>query len=119
MNRNLKSRVPDPRAGFDPSHHASHRTLGGLTRCPDLKDLMENDRAPVMKRNAVIALANIGTVEAMDVLRQYRDIEAGEIGEYIAWAIDRVAGELSEAKAGGGGLHTDGPNIREPGAWPL
>ena len=98
MNRNLKSRDPDPRAGFDPSHHASHQTLGGLTRCPDLKGLMENDRTPVMQRNAVIALANIGTGEAMDILRHYRDIDMDtdtdtdtkKLGEYFAWAIDRA-----------------------------
>lgn len=91
MNRDLEARVPDPRAGFDPSHHASHRTMGGLARCPDLKELMENDRMPVMQRNAVIALANVGTGEAMDILRHYRDIDTGQLGEYIEWAIDRIA----------------------------
>ncbi len=91
VNRNLKPRVPDPRAGFDPSRHASHRTLGGLARCPELKGLMENDRMPVMKRNAVIALANIGTEEAMDILRHYKDIDTGKLGQYIAWAIGRAA----------------------------
>ena len=91
VNRKLKPRVPDPRAGFDPSHHASHRTLGGLTRCPELNGLMENGRMPVMQRNAIVALANIGTEEAMDILRHYKDIDPGKLGEYIAWAIDRVA----------------------------
>ena len=91
VNRNLKAREPDPRAGFDPSHHASHQTLGGLARCPELKALMENDRTPVMQRNAVIALANIGAEEAMDILRHYKAIDTGKLGEYIAWAIDRVA----------------------------
>ena len=90
VNRGLRSRLPDPRAGFDPSHHTSHKTLGGLTRCPDLKELIEGDTAPVMKRNAIIALANIGTPEALHVLRCYKDMEAGKLGEYIAWAIDRV-----------------------------
>ncbi len=71
MNRCLEPRIPDPRAGFDASHHASHQTLGGLTRCPDLKELLENEDRPVMQRNAVIALTNIGTEEAMDVLRRY------------------------------------------------
>jgi epoxyqueuosine reductase len=86
VNRSLKSRLPDPRAGFDPSHHASHKTLGGLTRCPDLRELMEGNAAPVMKRNAIIALANIGTAEALEFLRYYKDIDAGKLGEYIAWA---------------------------------
>jgi len=90
MNRDLQPRVPDPRAGFDPSHHASHQTLGGLTRCPDLKGLLENERTPVMQRNAIIALANVGTAEAMEILRRYKGIDTGELGEYMAWAIDRV-----------------------------
>lgn len=91
MTRTLQPRLPDPRAGFDPSHHASHQTLGGLTRCPDLKGLMENDRTPVMQRNAIIALANIGTEEAMDLLRHHKDICTGSLAEYVAWAIDRAA----------------------------
>jgi len=91
MNRSLKSRVPDYRAGFDPAHHASHQTLGGLARCPDLESLLGDDRTPVMQRNAIIALANIGTTEAIDILRYYEDIDMGRLGEYIAWAIDRVA----------------------------
>ena len=43
-----------------------------------------------MKRNAVIALANIGSQEALDILRQHRDIHMGKLAEYIAWAIKRV-----------------------------
>ncbi len=96
VNRSLKSRVPDPRAGFDPSHHASHRMLGGLTRCPALKELMEHDGTAVMKRNAVIALANIGTAEAMEILRRHKDIDTGELGEYIAWAIGRVTKRMGK-----------------------
>ncbi|UCC99228.1 MAG: epoxyqueuosine reductase [Phycisphaerales bacterium] len=91
MNRDLKPRVPDPRAEFDPSHHASHRTLGGLARCPDLKRLMEDDRMLVMQRNAVIALANIGTEQAWHILRHYKDVDTGKLGEYLAWAIDQIA----------------------------
>ncbi|MBN2129824.1 MAG: epoxyqueuosine reductase [Sedimentisphaerales bacterium] len=91
MNRSLKPRVPDPRAGFDPAHHASHRTLGGLTRYPELKGLLENDRMPVMQRNAAIALANIGTAEALDMLRNHKDMDAREPNQYIAWAIDRIS----------------------------
>jgi epoxyqueuosine reductase len=90
MNRGLSARAPDPRAGFDPAHHASHQTLGGLTRCPDLKEVLESEHAAVMKRNAVIALANIGSQEALDILRQHRDIHAGKLAEYLAWAIQRI-----------------------------
>jgi len=105
MNRDLEPRAPDPRAGFDPSHHSSHRTLGGLTRRPDLERLMENDRAPLMQRNAVIALANIGSEEAMDTLGRHKDTDTGQLGEYIAWAIDRIAKRT--------GRH-DKPDARSP-----
>jgi epoxyqueuosine reductase len=91
MNQGLKPRMRDPRAGFDPSNHDSHRTLRGLARCPNLRELMENAQTPVMKRNAVIALANIGTGEAMDILRHYKDIATGQLAEYIDWAIGRIA----------------------------
>jgi len=90
MTRSLTPRDPDPRAGFDPAHHASHRTLGGLTRCPDLRDLLADDRSPAMQRNAVIALANIGTDEAVDILLQHKDICTGKLSEYIARALDRA-----------------------------
>ena len=96
MNRGLSAREPDPRAGFDPCHHASHQTLGGLTRCPELKGLLEHKHAPVMKRNAVIALASIGSQEALDILRQYRDMHTGKFAEYIAWAIQRVEQKIGE-----------------------
>jgi len=90
MNQDLSARAPDPRAGFDPAHHASHRTLGGLRRCPDLRGLLEHEHAQVMKRNAVIALANIGTPDALEVLCQHRDKHPGKLAEYISWAIQRV-----------------------------
>lgn len=72
-NRGLRPREPDPRAGFDPIHHASHRTLGGLARCPNLKELLEDSSKPVMQRNATIALANIGTEEALEILGRDHD----------------------------------------------
>ena len=90
MNRDLKPRMLDPRAGFDPSHHTSHQTLGGLTRRPDLKRLMEEDRTLVMQRNAVIALANSGTEQAIEILRHHKDGHTGKLGEYLTWAMDRV-----------------------------
>ncbi len=68
MNQTLIPREPDFRAGFDPSHHASHSLLGGLERCPDLVDLLQQEDVPEMRRNAGIALRNIGTEEALDVL---------------------------------------------------
>ena len=90
LTRALEARPPDSRAGFDPAHHASHQTLGGLTRCPPLRELLENDGSPVMQRNAIIALANIGTEEAMDILQQHKDTSTGILSEYIAWALERA-----------------------------
>jgi len=96
MNRELEPRNPDPRAGFDPDHHASHQTLGGLARSPELKGLLEATQALTMQRNSVIALANIGTAEALDMLRQCRDMNAGQLGEYAEWAIGRIEKRVKE-----------------------
>lgn len=95
VNKTLKARVPDPRAGFDPCHHASHQTLGGLVRCPDLEALLENEHI-VMQRNAVIALGNARTEQAMDILRRYRDRHTGPLDTYIVWAMDRIAKRIGE-----------------------
>jgi len=89
-NRKLEPRVPDPRAGFDPVHHTSHRTLAGLARTPDLADLIERSNEPVMVRNAIIALSNIGTPEAIEILRRYEDLHTEPFDGYIAWAIERI-----------------------------
>jgi epoxyqueuosine reductase len=94
-NRELEPRVPDPRAGFDPVHHTSHRTLAGLTRTPDLASLIAESDEIVMVRNAIIALANIGTPEAIEILRRNENLHTKSLGEYIAWAIDRIAKRTS------------------------
>lgn len=60
MNRKLTPREPDSRACFDAEHHASHRMLAGLERCPDLEQLAGNASNPLMQRNARIALRNLG-----------------------------------------------------------
>ena len=91
MNKNLRPRAPDPRAGFDPANHDSHRTLRGLDRCPDLNCLLRNESNPIMQRNAVIALSNIGTDAALDILRSYRDKAKPGMREYVAEAIVRMA----------------------------
>jgi len=91
INRKLKPREPDPRAEYDPTKHASHRTLGGLDRCPDLKSILENDHLPELKRNAIIALANIGTKEAIYILEHHKELNNGKLGKFIVQEIDRVA----------------------------
>ena len=63
----------------------------GQSRRPDLKRLLEDDLVHVVKRNAVIALANIGTEDAMEILQHYKDVDTGELSEYILWAIHRNA----------------------------
>jgi epoxyqueuosine reductase len=91
MNRTLNPRVPDPRAGFDPAHHASHRTLAGLTRNPDLRSLIEQSDEFVMRRNAVIALGNIGGEGALYFLRSYgQGVPRGPLAEYIKSATARI-----------------------------
>jgi len=61
VNRRLATRAQDPRARFDPVHHASHSLLGGVAPVPALLDLLESDDYPeVIRRNAAIALANVG-----------------------------------------------------------
>jgi epoxyqueuosine reductase len=72
LNRSLTPRVADPRARFDPEHHASHSLLAGLARTPDLRHLVETSHT-VMKRNALIALRNIGSEEALCILRSNDD----------------------------------------------
>lgn len=98
MNRGLTPREPDPRAGFDPRHHASHRTLDGLTRCPDLGALVGGSNGPEMQRNAAIALANSGTPEALEVLRQASDMELGALRPIVTWALDCVAKRMPHSE---------------------
>jgi epoxyqueuosine reductase QueG len=60
VNRQLIPRKVDPRSGFYPKHHSSHKDLGGLERLPRLLDLLNGDYPDIIRRNAAIALANIG-----------------------------------------------------------
>lgn len=90
MNEGLRPRTPDPRARFDPERHASHSTLEGLDRCPDPGSILEQERHPIMQRNAVIALGNIGTDAALNVLRRHRDTTTPGLREYVAEAMVRI-----------------------------
>ena len=86
----------------------ANRRLRSPALCRDLprhlrEELMEDDRSPLMQRNAVIALGDIGTGEAMDILRHYKGIGTGKLDEYIAWAVDLAAkrtGRDSKPEAG-------------------
>jgi epoxyqueuosine reductase len=91
-NQGLIPREVDLRSGFDPSHHASHRDLGGLERAPRLLDLLGSDRPEIIRRNATIALANIGRGHP-DVLAalsaQVADANV-ELRDYMRWAMERL-----------------------------
>jgi len=93
-NQGLVPRQVDPRAGFDPEHHASHKLLGGLERFPRLLDLLDGNHPPAIRRNAAIALANIGHGRA-DVLVALEAQMVGadeELRHILYWAIERLTG---------------------------
>jgi len=91
-NRDLKVRQSDPRAGFDPHNHASHKHLGGLERTPDLLTLLSAKHPEIIRRNAAIALANIGKGknEALTALKEQLDDLSSGLREYFMWAIERI-----------------------------
>jgi len=91
-NKDLKVRQKDPRAGFDPRHHASHKHLGGLERTPDLLKLVSSEHPEIIRRNAAIALANIGkgNNEALAALKEQLDDLPSGLREYFMWAIEEI-----------------------------
>lgn len=91
-NRDLKVRQIDPRAGFDPLHHASHKHLGGLERTPNLLALLSAEHPEIIRRNAAIALANIGKGknEVLIALKEQLDDLSPGLKEYFMWAIERI-----------------------------
>ena len=90
INRKLTVRKVDPRAGFDPRHHASHRYLDNVERTPHLTDIISEVYPDVIRRNAAIALANIGKgrPEALAALKKHVVSVSGELKQYYLWAID-------------------------------
>ncbi len=91
-NKDLNVRRIDPRAGFDPYHHASHKHLGGLERTPDLLTLLGVKHPEIICRNAAIALGNIGKArnEALMALKEQIDGASSGLQEYFTWAIERI-----------------------------
>jgi len=90
VNRKLTVRQIDPRAGFDPRHHASHRYLDNIERTPHLTEILSEAYPDVIRRNAAIALANIGKgkPEALAALKEHIASASGELKQYYLWAID-------------------------------
>jgi len=67
--------------------------LGGLPRTPDLEDVLEHSGELLIKRNAVIALGNIGSEEALSILCSYRKKSSNEfLDPYVDAAIDASSG---------------------------
>ncbi|MHC4519686.1 MAG: epoxyqueuosine reductase, partial [Planctomycetota bacterium] len=91
-NKDLHVRRFDPRAGFDPCHHASHRHLEGLERTPNLLTLLAAKQPEIIRRNAAIALGNIGKArnEALIALQEQLDGMSSGLKEYFLWAIERL-----------------------------
>ena len=92
-NGNLRPRKVDLRSGFDPRHHSSHKDLGGLEeRTPTLVELLAAKWPETLRRNAAIALANIGKgrKEALVALEEQSDSAPLGLKEYFAWAIKEL-----------------------------
>ena len=94
VNQRLIPRKPDPRSGFYPEYHSSHRNLSALEKMPGLLDLLNPDHPDIIRRNAVIALANtgIGNEEALEALKNRMGDASEELRDYFSWAIEELSG---------------------------
>ncbi|MFC1795164.1 epoxyqueuosine reductase [Planctomycetota bacterium] len=92
VNRKLVVRDVDPRCGFDSLHHASHRYLDNIERTPSLTDILGEEYPDMIRRNASIALTNIGKgrVEALEALKTSLASTKGELKHYYLWAISTL-----------------------------
>lgn len=92
VNRNLTPREVDMRSGFEPAYHASHRNLDDVEQNPDLLALITSKWPEIIRRNAAIALANIGRgrKEVLTALKEQLDNASKELKEYFTWAIERI-----------------------------
>lgn len=92
VNRKLICRDVDPRCGFDSRHHASHKHLDNLERTPLLTDILGEAYPDMIRRNASIALANIGKgrAEALEALKASLAGAKGELKQYYLWAISTL-----------------------------
>jgi len=96
VNRKLIPRHVDPRSGFDPLHHASHKYLDNIERTPLLTDILGQAYPDLIRRNAAIALANIGKAspEALQALKTSLPTAKGELSQYYLWAISTLQDTL-------------------------
>ncbi len=91
-NKNLICRRVDPRVGFDPRRHASHKNLDGMERTPALLELLTDKRPELIRRNAAIALANTSKAgkEALAALKEQLAGVSSGLKEYFTWAIEKL-----------------------------
>jgi epoxyqueuosine reductase QueG len=91
-NKDLQPREVDPRAGFDPQHHSSHKNLNGLERTPALLPLLTAQQPDIIRRNAAISLANIGKgrKEVVAALEEQLDNVSSGLKEYFTWALNTL-----------------------------
>lgn len=89
VNRDIVPRDIDKRGCFDPEHHTSHKYLDGMERTPKLCMIVSGRYPGVIRRNAAIALANIGkgSRDALDALKLGLAQARGQLREYYEWAI--------------------------------
>ena len=89
VNRKLVVRDVDARSGFDSRHHASHRYLDNMERTPLLAEILRPRYPEVIRRNAAIALANLGRgrAEALEALKGALAEATGRLRRYYLWAI--------------------------------
>jgi len=94
INQHLIPRKPDSRSGFYPKYHSSHKNLGGMEKRPRLLDLLSPDHPDIIRRNAAIALGNIGRgrTEASKALRDQMGNVNDELRDYFSWAIEVLSG---------------------------
>jgi len=92
VNKKLIVRDVNPRSGFDSRNHASHKYLDNIERTPLLTDILGEAYPDVIRRNASIALANIGKgrVEALEALKRSLASAKGDLKQYYLWAISTL-----------------------------
>jgi epoxyqueuosine reductase len=89
-NRNLDPREIDTRSGFDSRHHSSHKYLDGLERTPLLTGILSDKSPEVIRRNAAVALANIGKgrKEAVEAIKKHIVTAPSVLEEYFTRALN-------------------------------
>lgn len=96
-NRLLKPRKRSKYACFQPEYHESHKHLIDVKEnFPKLIPLLKNGKTPVIRRNAAIALGNLGDPRALPALREQLEKENDFVKPYIAYAIRQI--EVSALK---------------------